>query len=396
MNTDLIQAIHASPLRLVMAVTGGGSLAISDLLTESGASHTVLEVVVPYGEQALVDFLSHKPEQFCSERTARRMAMAAFVKALRYAEAENDLIGIGCTCSLASDRPKNGEHRAHWAVQSIDQTLSATVVFAKGLRSRHEEERLVADLIVTTIAAFANGSSCSEDLAETLQKLLRHDETVVLRTATAPQCVQNVLFRECPSCLVSSGEWQANPVGNVDQRDMPEIIFPGSFDPMHRGHYGMIEFVRRKFRGNARVVLEIAVRNADKPPMDYVDLHDRMASIAKYPGMDTVSVWLTQYALFSEKMKFFYHAMFMVGTDTLKRIAMPQYYGNDPSAVDTAIRRLTARLCRFLCFARRNENGEIETADSLDLPERLREMVISVPESEFCDDISSTQLRNFF
>ena len=391
MNTDLIQAIHASPLRLVMAVTGGGSLAVSDLLTEPGASRTILEAVVPYGEQALVDFLSHKPEQFCSEKTARRMAMAAFVRAMRLAK--NNILGVGCTCSLASDRPKKGEHRAHWAVQSADQTWSASVVFAKGLRSRHKEERLVADLIATTIATFIDGANHSEDVPESLQKLLRHDETVVLRTATAPRYVPNVLFGKLPACRILPGEWQANPAGDVDREELPEFLFPGSFDPMHRGHSRMLEIVRQKFGPNVRVALEIAVQNVDKPPMDYVDLHDRMVPIAQHLGMATVFVWLTQFALFAEKSDFFRDVTFMVGTDTLKRIAMTQYYCNDSSSADTAIDQLIENGCRFLCFARRNENGEMETADSLELPEKLRQMVISVPEDEFCDDISSTQLR---
>ena len=135
---------------MVVAVTGGGSLAISDLLTEPGASRSVLEAIVPYGEAALCDFLSHKPEQFCSETTARRMAMAAFVRAMRHSPrtSRSELIGVGCCCSLASDRPKRGEHRAHWAVQSDSQTLAASVVFEKGARTRLEEERLVADLLL--------------------------------------------------------------------------------------------------------------------------------------------------------------------------------------------------------------------------------------------------------
>lgn len=393
-----------------MAVTGGGSFAVSDLLTEPGASRTVLEAVVPYGERALVEFLSHKPEQFCSEKTARRMAMAAFVRALRFAENDNlndnnirdkaksDLIGVGCACSLASDRPKRGEHRAYWAVQSADQTLVASVVFVKGARSRVEEERLVADLLVTTVAAFADRSNPRDHLTETLRNLTGPDETIALRTATAPRCVQDVLFGKLPACRVFPDDWPADQAGDVFSDDVcrnesPRFLFPGSFDPMHRGHRGMIEIVRRKFGENVRTALEIAVRNVDKPPTDYVDLCDRMTSIAHTPGMTGVPVWLTQFARFTEKSDFFRDVTFVVGTDTLKRVALPQYYIGTNSSVEAAIDRLIANRCRFLCFARRDENGEIETAESLPLPEKLRQIVISVPETEFCDDISSTWLR---
>ena len=56
---DLIQQLHESPHQLVLAVTGGGSLAISGLLTRPGASATVLEAVVPYSPQN--DALSELP-----------------------------------------------------------------------------------------------------------------------------------------------------------------------------------------------------------------------------------------------------------------------------------------------------------------------------------------------
>ena len=66
---------------MVLAITGGGSGAIADLLEVPGGSRTVLEAVVPYSAAALVEFLRGKPEQFCSARTARAMAMAAFQRA---------------------------------------------------------------------------------------------------------------------------------------------------------------------------------------------------------------------------------------------------------------------------------------------------------------------------
>ena len=50
----LIPAILQSGRRAVVAVTGGGSLAVSDLLTVPGASAFVLEAIVPYSPFALL------------------------------------------------------------------------------------------------------------------------------------------------------------------------------------------------------------------------------------------------------------------------------------------------------------------------------------------------------
>ena len=407
-HQHLIRKIHASPLRLVIAVTGGGSLVISDLLTEPGASDTVLEAFVPYGEAALCDLLGHKPEQSCSEKTARRMAMAAFTRARSQtlATPHKQLIGVGCTCSLASDRPKRGEHRAHWAVQSGFQTLVASVVFEKDARSRLEEERLVADLLIKTIDAYASAAShlYVYQLVETdaltiyLQRLLRPNEKVLLRVEFAGLEVRDVLFGDRDACCIIPKNWpnvlpdDQNMQPNAGTPAKQHFLFPGSFDPMHRGHCRMMQIVREKYP-DVPIALEIAVRNVDKPPVDYIDLYDRFTSIAQTPGKDGVPVWLTRFPRFADKSDFFRGVTFVVGTDTLKRIATGLYYQDAIASTQAAVERLTGNGCRFLCYARRNADGELETAETLDLPDSLRHIVDFVPVSEFCDDISSTQLR---
>src|SRR5205823_7907670 len=80
-SQTLIEQIHKSGRQLVLAVTGGGSGAISALLQVPGASASVLEAIVPYAATALADWLGGRPDQYCSERTARAMAMAAVERA---------------------------------------------------------------------------------------------------------------------------------------------------------------------------------------------------------------------------------------------------------------------------------------------------------------------------
>ena len=68
---QLAQEVHAAGTRIVIAVTGGGSRAISALLGVPGASRSILAAVVPYAAEALIDWLGGRPDEFCSERTAR-------------------------------------------------------------------------------------------------------------------------------------------------------------------------------------------------------------------------------------------------------------------------------------------------------------------------------------
>src|SRR5689334_9227148 len=107
---QLIEGLHRTPLPCVLALTGGGAGAPALLLTVPGGSRTVLEVAVPYQEQALAEYLGRRPEQFCSAATAREMAARAYERA-RWLEAARPVAGVGCTASLVTDRPKQGDHR---------------------------------------------------------------------------------------------------------------------------------------------------------------------------------------------------------------------------------------------------------------------------------------------
>src|SRR5277367_4587325 len=111
----LIEALHRAPVRYVLALTGGGSGAAALLLHVPGGSRTVLEVIVPYDPAALDQFLGTPPQHYCSAATARAMAVRAHARASWLAPRQA-VLGVACTASLASDRPKRGEHRCHVAV----------------------------------------------------------------------------------------------------------------------------------------------------------------------------------------------------------------------------------------------------------------------------------------
>src|SRR5438445_7106071 len=108
----LIEAIHHGPSKCVLAMTGGGTGAAALLLGVPGGSRTIIEVTVPYQERALVELLGRRPTQFCSVPTSRALAVRAYERAAWLVPGEN-VLGIGCTASLATDRPKRGDHRFH-------------------------------------------------------------------------------------------------------------------------------------------------------------------------------------------------------------------------------------------------------------------------------------------
>ena len=121
---DLVQKIHDSPPQAVLAVSGAGSQAVAWLLGVAGASRTILEVVVPYGSLSMIDFIGHEPSQYVSVETATDMARAAYNRALRLRESPLPVVGLGCTATIATDRPKRGEHRC--CIATWDETGAAT------------------------------------------------------------------------------------------------------------------------------------------------------------------------------------------------------------------------------------------------------------------------------
>ena len=148
----LIAAMHASGRQAVLAITGGGSGAIAELLRVPGGSRLLLEAIVPYDLRALTAFLGVEAAQACSVDTAVAMAQRARERAALFAATGIPLVGLGATASLVSDRPKQGEHRCHIAVASGAGTDVHSIVLQKGRRDRPGEEDLVAHAIVLCLA----------------------------------------------------------------------------------------------------------------------------------------------------------------------------------------------------------------------------------------------------
>ncbi|MCH8047093.1 MAG: hypothetical protein IID44_25600 [Planctomycetes bacterium] len=371
-TSDLIRLIHDAPAKAVIAVTGG-SRAIGDLLAVAGASRTLIEAIVPYSASALTDFLGAEPEQFCSERTARAMAMAALMRTIDLGD-ESPLLGLGCTASLAGDRPKRGSHRAHLALQDIRWTMTHSVQLEKGRRTRAEEEALLSTLLLNLLA-----EGCG--LTERVQVDLSADEQVEVICTQADERWQDVLLGLHQAvCLPSTANAAAQSVDPTDR-----VIFPGAFDPLHEGHREMAR-IAAQLTGRS-VDFELSILNVDKPPLDCREVARRAEQLAPVGNL-----WLTRTPTFREKADVFPAATFVVGVDTLERIAEDRYYDNDPRQRDAAIAHLAKQNCRFLVFGR-EVAGRFQSLDDLSLSEPLASICQMVPEAEFRRDVSSTELR---
>jgi nicotinamide mononucleotide (NMN) deamidase PncC len=367
-HQQLVERIHAAAKPLVLSITGGGAGAIAALLKVPGASATVLEAVVPYSAAALQQWLGGPVDYYCSERTARAMAMAAFERARQLSEvAPRTLLGIGATASLASNRPKRGAHRIHVAWQSADTTTVISCELQKGARTRAEEEDLCTALVLNAIAE-------AQGIAASLP-IVFNPEILTRRCERAPQ----------PEVELLLGERTHVAIPEPSTPGPPRIVFPGAFNPIHLAHRQMAQLAAQRL--GQPVTYELSITNVDKPPLDFIEIADRLAQFAGE------RVLLSRAPRFVDKARIVPDCTFVVGIDTIARIDDPKYYQAGAAERHAAIAAIAQAGCRFLVFGRRVGSGFCSLAN-VSVSPALVEMCDEVSEAEFREDISSTELRN--
>jgi nicotinic acid mononucleotide adenylyltransferase/nicotinamide mononucleotide (NMN) deamidase PncC len=367
----LIESLERANARIAIISTGGGSAALAHLVSTPGASAVVLDAAIPYAREAVDRLLGGPQESYCSSRAARRLAMAAWQQARSLGATPEQAVGIAVAASLRTRQPKRGEHRVFVALQTLRATTVAALVLEKDARSRAEEEELAAALLLECLASVPQGAAP----ATLLQGRLRPGEKIMLEQATAPEPWQALLAGSRQSALAIGSE--AEPAGD-------QLVFPGSFDPLHDGHRLMARIAEEI--AERPLVYELSIANVDKPALDYQEIAARAAQFRGQP------LWLTQAATFVEKLAIFPMSTFVMGADTFVRLAEPKYYGGSQEAADRAVRTIADNARGLIVFGRARD-GVFEEPATLPAPEPLRRIAYFVSQREFRIDISSTALR---
>jgi nicotinamide mononucleotide (NMN) deamidase PncC len=370
----MIAEAQASGRQAVLAITGGGTGAIAELLRVPGGSRLLLEAVVPYDERSLGEFLGTAPEQACSGETAVAMAERARERAVALARPEAVPIGLGATASLVSDRPKQGDHRCHIAVATDAGTELVSIVLDKGRRDRPAEEDLVARAIVLCLArgcGVAAPSPESELLAGD-----RYTRATLPPTSPIDQLLSGALARltACPDGQL------------VRAAPIPAAALPGSFNPRHAGHLGLAQTAAEILE--TPVHFELSALNVDKPALTAGEVRRRLAQFA---WQATVEV--TRAPTFLEKSRLFRGVTFVIGADTLERLVAARYYGGSEEQMHAALAEMTGRGARFLVAVRRDAAGRVRSVADARIPARFAGLFTQIPESRFRLDTSSTEIR---
>ncbi len=371
---QLIPALHASGRKAALAITGGGSGAVGELLRIPGGSRLLIEAQIPYDALALAAFLGFAPAQACSSDTVIAMARTARARAARLAPAGADLVGLGATAALVSDRPRRGEHRFHIAFANSGGIAHCTCVLAKGRRDRAAEEDLVSGAIVLWLARACGIAAPSP------RSLLDADEHYAETVVAAVDTIDQLLMGEHDRVTVQ-------PDGQMMlSAPQPFVLFPGSFNPMHEGHV-LLARVAEELRQQP-LAFEISVTNVDKPSLAGETVRNRLAQFAwKSP------VELTRAPTFLEKSRLFPSATFVIGADTAERLVASKYYGDDELLMHVALEEIANSGSSFLVAVRIDAAGRIRALDDIPVPRRYADLFTEIPEHVFRVDTSSSEIR---
>ena len=313
------------------------------------------------------------PQKYVAPKTANLLAGRALTRARWLEDEERPVLGVACTATIATTRPKKGEHRAHIAIWQPSRVTCYSLYLQKEKRGRADEEETVSRVILNGLA-----EACG--LAKRLDIVWYKRDRLEIKVHDFKTAVHQLLDHTVPFLGIY-------PDGRIRSSNInPQILLSGSFNPLHDGHIQMAKAASDLL--GKPVAFEIPAINADKPALAAASVVNRLAQFAgRYP------VYVTRAPNFIHKARLFPNTVFVVGFDTATRILQPRFYGDSLENRNTALAELRELNCSLLVAGRVDDNAVFHDSSELPVPAEYSSLFQAIPNSVFRLDISSTKLR---
>jgi hypothetical protein len=383
----LVDRIHASGWQGAVAITGGGTGAYDRLLRYGGGSATFVEGAIPYATESFSDHVRGLDGKTVTTEAVRRLAMTVFQRSKKLKKDAAKVFGVAASCSLAKKGGERAgrEHKLCVAAHTTDFSWAVELRIPHG--TRRAQEDVTSRTIVLAVAHACRELTLTEETLPALERELALEEEVLSKTESGLTVVSHKSTFAAPGwSALYDGEPRAMSIGDqkVEITSMfvrgarPRAILSGSFRPVHEGHQGMAK-IGSEILG-CEVAYELAVLNADKPAIDYIEIEERASRFGKE------QLFLSNAPTFAEKSVLYPGVTFLVGADTWVRIFDPRFYGGSETNRAIALNKIQGNGCRFLVFGRL-VNGVYQSS----LPSH--QLATFVPEDKFRMDVSSTEKR---
>lgn len=311
---------------LIYAVTTGACGELMPMLWQpAGASNNVLGDRFTYAQEETIEFLGFKPDSFVSVETACSLATAAYFQGRKLAakrgKNENDVMGVGMTAAVTTDRERRGADQVIIAVRTLHGlwTVSALLRKPENFAEDAEEHRLLqgnlADLLTLNAILAAAGVSQVPLPSDRIESSAELGPENVLQPSL-------VRFWDDPERPVYDRVIMPNGSqlerSTLDNREW--ILFPGSFNPITYAHDEMARAIEQST--GKRVLFQITKAHPNKVVTDR-EMIDRASQLRyRWPV-----ILLENAGLYAEKARLFPGMEMLVGADAVLEMLQERHYG---------------------------------------------------------------------
>ena len=365
MHKEIVKLIHASGYKIFVAATGGGTSFLGEFLKIPGGSSVIVGGHIPYAKEATDKFLGETLDKYANGLAARKLALKSYWNLVDMGFSKNEALGVGIACSLAKDNEREDrKHHINIAIHRFESTGCFEIELAQG-KTREQEEQFINSFVLAKLAELSN---CDDDIYPS-------EENKALLEKLVGEMMLSIGNIEIKMSGVSKNRPYANNVGLIFIDEI--AVYSGSFNPLHSGH--------EEIHAMASTILEMPVYfemstlNYDKPAFDNIEMAKRFS---QFNSEDRIII--TDAPRYVDKVKYLIglgmkKITFVVGADTWARVY------NDDAIIRGDIDYFENNGVKFLVFGRKGVTIENMQSSLLILDNRAL---------EFCNPISSTQIRN--